>query len=446
MKTNRLLLFILCMLALGMWSCNNDTDVVTPTDNTGISKKTATYESTFAINWLNVHLQLIKTTPGFVPPVAARSLNYAAIALYESVAPGMPGYQSLAGQLYGLTTLPKPDLSLDYNWALAASTSQYTILKEMFLTTSNKNQTAIDSVRKYYETQLKAGLSEAVIDRSIRYGAAVAAAVFEFSKTDGGSNGHLNNFPTNYTLPRGIGYWKPTGTQATPLLPKWGNNRTMAYDNMWLDGLSAPITFSFEQNSAFYKSAKDVFDKSKSLTADQKAIANFFADGSGTVTPPGHHFNVAKEILATQKTKLDKTAEIFVKIGMSLNDAFVSCWRAKYKYFLMRPSTYIKQTIDKTWVPLLANPPFPDYASGHSTAAGACVEILETEFGKTYKFQDNTHEGTWPSRSYESLEQYGQETSLSRVYGGIHYEFSCVNGYESGRQIAKNIKALKFKK
>ena len=112
----------------------------------------------------------------------------------------------------------------------------------------------------------------------------------------------------------------------------------------------------------------------------------------------------------------------------------------------MRPSTYITQSIAKTWSPFLTNPPFPEYASGHSTAAGATVEVLESIFGKTYAFEDNTYSPQYPNRKFDNFEAYGQETSLSRVYGGIHYRFSCDNGYACGRKVAKNILNLKFKK
>jgi hypothetical protein len=111
----------------------------------------------------------------------------------------------------------------------------------------------------------------------------------------------------------------------------------------------------------------------------------------------------------------------------------------------MRPSTYIKQTIDKNWNPLLTNPPFPEYASGHSTGAGATVTILESILGANYSFEDNSYAGALPNRKYDNFAKYGEETSKSRLYGGIHYEFSCLNGYENGKIIAQNILKLKFK-
>ena len=70
----------------------------------------------------------------------------------------------------------------------------------------------------------------------------------------------------------------------------------------------------------------------------------------------------------------------------------------------------------------------------------------ESFFGKSVNFEDNTNSPNLPNRKFKSLEDYGQETSNSWVYGGIHYDFSCKKGYESGKIIGKNILALNFKK
>ncbi|MCP9746070.1 vanadium-dependent haloperoxidase [Lacihabitans sp. CS3-21] len=425
-------------------SCKKGADKVDPVISNP-SPAASTFDGELASDWLKIHLDLIKSTPGFTPPVAARSLGYSSLALYESVVAGMPGHNSLKGQINGLAMLPLIDTTKIYNWGLVASVAQYTLLTQLFITTSDKNKLKLDSVRVVYENKHKTGSTDEVIDRSVRYGALLATSIFEFSKSDGGSSGHLTNFPKNYVVPNGIGYWKPTGTQLIPLLPEWGNNRPLVKANE-VDKLKSPIPFSFEKNTSFFSEAKKVYDTSKNLTSDQKAISNFFADGTGTVTAPGHHFNVVRIIFQKKKSKLDEVALAYVKVGLALNDAFISCWKGKYNYYLMRPSTYINQTIDKNWNPLLSNPPFPEYASGHSTAAGAIVTLLESILGVNYAFEDNTYESLWPNRKYETFTKYGEETSKSSLYGGNQYEFSCTNGYDNGKIIAQNILNLKFKK
>src|SRR5690606_29093129 len=61
-----------------------------------------TYDSDVATAWSELQLMLIRTTPGFSPPVAARALGCSGLVLYESVVGGMPGHRSLAGAITDL--------------------------------------------------------------------------------------------------------------------------------------------------------------------------------------------------------------------------------------------------------------------------------------------------------------------------------------------------------
>ncbi len=147
---------------------------------------------------------------------------------------------------------------------------------------------------------------------------------------------------------------------------------------------------------------------------------------------------MAREIFLKKKAKLDETALAYVKMGLALNDAFIGCWRGKYNYFLMRPSTYIKQTMDKNWTSLLANPPFPEYTSGHGTVSGAMAAVLSDIFGHNYAFTDFSHNarGLKP-RSFASFRDFAEEAALSRLYGGIHYRMSNDGGLKNGNRIGR---------
>src|SRR3954462_13213384 len=57
---------------------------------------------------------------GFSPIVASRKYAYANIAAYECIAAGYPKeYNSLAGQIHGLTPMPRPDTTkkIDFEFA-----------------------------------------------------------------------------------------------------------------------------------------------------------------------------------------------------------------------------------------------------------------------------------------------------------------------------------------
>lgn len=437
---------ILFLMITGVLLTSCKEKATSETNPVSNSKTTSEFNADIATRWTDLQLQLIKSTPGYAPPVAARTLAYTSLALYETVVYGMPKNQSLAGQLAGLTTLPKPDLSKEYNWGIAANAAISTLVIEMYATTNDANKRAIDSLRRNIESVIRIAIdNQELTDRSNAFGVAIGQAIWEYAKTDGGHEGWKSNFPTGFKTPIGIGLWIPTSTQKIPLLPYWGKNRTFSSLNMTMNPV-APYTFSFKENSDMFKLAKEVYDISKTLTTEQKAIADFWADGGNTITPPGHHFNIANIILKKEKVKLDKVAEVYAKVGLAVNDAFVSCWRCKYTFNLMRPLTYIQQAIDPKWNTYVGTPPFPEYTSGHSSGSGAAAEMLTTIFGDNYAFTDNTHTGKYPDRNFKSFYAYADEATISRLYGGIHYRQGNENGQKNGKEIAKNILKLKFEK
>jgi hypothetical protein len=56
------------------------------------------YTAEVPLRWFDLALELVRTTPGFSPPVASRVFGYAGVPLYEALVPAMPGRRSLAGQ------------------------------------------------------------------------------------------------------------------------------------------------------------------------------------------------------------------------------------------------------------------------------------------------------------------------------------------------------------
>jgi hypothetical protein len=437
-KYSKHLLIGLALVYLG--SCKDKNTEIDPIE---VSPSAAldTYSASLATDWQDLHLQLIKSTSGFVPPIAARSLAYANLALYESSVHGTTN-QSLVEQIELINELPKPDKSIEYNWGIAANAAQRSIIKNLFSSTSVANLAKIDALHLKFRDNLKANATPMIFERSEEFGNAIADAIWEYSKKDNGHDAYENVFP-DFILPVGLGAWKPVKNQKA-MLPAWAKNTSLIKTNAATDP-SSPIPFSYNSGSAFFKEAKEIYDMSKKLTAEQRAIALFFADGAGSVTPPGHHMNVATEVLKQKKSSLSFAAETYVKIGLAINDAFIACWRCKYRFNTIRPITYIRETIDNTWTPIVSTPPFPEYTSGHSSGAGAAAEILKAQFGENTTFVDNTYAGVYPNRSYSNFTAYADETSNSRLYGGIHFRQGCEEGVKNGRNIAKNVLSLKFK-
>lgn len=89
------------------------------------------YDATLPTAWMQLSLQLVRQTPGYSPPVAARAFGYIGVTLYEAVVPGMPDYQSLAGRLNGLHGLPKAPVGVALHWPTVANAALASIIRQI---------------------------------------------------------------------------------------------------------------------------------------------------------------------------------------------------------------------------------------------------------------------------------------------------------------------------
>jgi membrane-associated phospholipid phosphatase len=201
-----------------------------------------------------------------------------------------------------------------------------------------------------------------------------------------------------------------------------------------LCGLPPPPEYSEEQGSAFHAEAVEVVEVTRALTPEQRLIARFWSDDPMlSPTPPGHWISIAMQILEAQHAPAARRAEVLALLGITVADAFIACWRDKYAFDLLRPVTYIRRVIDKTWEPLLITPPFPEYPSGHSVQSGAAAVVLTRLFGEGFAFADTTHvdEGL-PARDYPDFWTAAREAGISRLYGGLHFRSGVERGLDQG--------------
>ena len=441
------LLSTVILLAFTVTSCKKDAPLI-------VSKTTETYDGLLTHHWFNTFRTLTKRCPGFTPPVSARAFGYAGLTLYETVVYGIPDKQSLQNQLSAGLKIDAPDPALEYNWAIAANAAMAETARLYYANMPTSQAIAVAQLEQasYNSIRETGGLSGAVIVRSKEWGLYVARTIYEWSKTDGGHVGYTKNFPKDYIIPTGKGNWVPTFPKfLTPMQPKWGENRTFLPNITAATQTLAPIPYSEDTASRFYKEAKIVYNAVKNGTLEQKTIAKYWSDDPGEAgTPAGHSVSITTIVLQKENANLGLSAEIYAKMGMGISDAFVSCWKSKFTYNYMRPISYIRAQIDPTFVSLLETPPFPEFTSGHSVQSGAAAKILTDALGTNYLFTDRTHasrpdiDGT--PRAYRSFFEFASEAAISRLYGGIHYQEAIEAGIAQGTKVGAAIGKLKFSK
>ena len=387
--------------------------------------------------WITVHLKTIASTK--IPSHHLRQQAYTGLALYESIVKGDKNYRSLAGQLNGFQ-LPEglPETG-NICWQASANAAMATMFR-FFYPQNPADIIRFDSLENAVRTRLiREGNTETSVVAGETYGSLVAQAVIEWSKTDGDDRA---NAP--YTVPKGPGLWEPTPPKfIAPILPYLGNDRTMVKGSIDNSMPPAPLPFSTESQSGFYKMNEEVYLVSQQMDDDQRATGLFwddFPDGK-TLTGGGHWASILKTVMTDLNVSLIEGAHLYAGLFITENDAAIGCFKAKYTYNMIRPVTYI-QTIMKhsDWNPLIITPPHPEYPAAHATVSMSGATILTKMLGNNVSFTDNTYGYRgFKSHHFNNFTEAAREAGMSRLYGGIHYRKSIEAGFTQGERIADYI-------
>ncbi|GAB5474827.1 MAG: hypothetical protein Mars2KO_29260 [Maribacter sp.] len=435
---------VLCLLACLGFGCSEQHDYS---------------EQEVALEWAKMATYITQYTPANSPTFASRGFAYIGLTGYEAIVHGYPGHNSMLGQLNGLEQLPQPDKEATYDWVLCLNAAQASIIQTIYVQTSDENKKKVDSL----ETAIYQSFSEklediSIAERSVAFGRAVAHAIFEWSKIDGGHRGYLRNFDKEMQHPERPGSWKPPlfaqSFSHHPLHPHWGENRTFVQGNRDLP-LPEMIPYDTLPGSPYYEQFNQVYQKDLILTQEEKEAAIWWGDDPDvTFTPPGHSYYITSLAIAQKNPPMITCVETYAKVGIAVADAFIKCWEWKYHFFTERANTFVPKYIDQEWESFWPDPPFPAFPSGHAIQAATAAVVLEDTFGTPFHFIDRAHEGRerdevrdtdFVNREFNSFWEAAQETADSRFYGGIHIPHDNEVGLEKGKKVAQNVLNLQWK-
>lgn len=181
-------------------------------------------------------------------------------------------------------------------------------------------------------------------------------------------------------------------------------------------------------------------------------ISNFWLAEGGTVRETGTWLQAAL-VIAQQKGTVDsvpETARLFALLGMAIADSVTVSWETKATYFTWRPTPAIREADTDGNPDTVADPAWtsrigsvggsPEYNSGTSTFAGAASAVLEGFYCDTaLSFCFVTDKATNGARCYASALEGAEEAGRSRIFQGIHFQFSNEDGRRAGRGIGHEI-------
>jgi hypothetical protein len=356
------------------------------------------------------------------PPYTARALAYLSVAQYDALVTAWNykfKYNRKAPSKVDASVksiLPVSDLPSYPSEDAVVAAASFTILKAMF---PGEIPFLEAKLAEHKNSRLWAGMNvESDIAAGETLGSAVGAKVMARAKTDG--MGAANNQAKTADMISNalkIGTSEPWKSQEfpsrPPMLPTYGSVLTWNFNSATVASLR-PVPPPAIGSPEFEDNMKELLSLAKNQTREQARIANFWSDGVGSYTPPGHWHRRAAALAHDNNFSEVRTARTLALVGTAMQDAGICCWDAKYYYYYPRPNQMNSKV--KTSVGL---PNFPSYTSGHSMFSGAAAEILAHIF---------------PAQK-EALNAMAVEASVSRMYGLIHYRFDCEQGLATGHKV-----------
>ncbi len=382
-------------------------------------------------DWNNALLDAIRTERTN-PPRASRNMAITHVAIYDA----LNGIQR-THRSYHVQDLAPAGSSVE----AAVSAAANRVLSSLFPNPDTQSA----HFTPLYDSSLAAIPDGQPKTDGVAWGEFTADAILALRADDG------SNDIVAYTPADGPGRWRPTPPAFGPaLLPNWGFVKPFALADVAQVRPQAPPRLNTAAYTYEFDTVKNYGGAVSSLrTEEQSEVANFWADGAGTATPPGHWNVIAQDVGAAQGLSLAENARLLALVGIAVADSAIAAWDCKFVYDIWRPVTAIREADtdgnpetepDPEWSSYIVTPPFPEYSSGHSTFSRSAATVLAGFFGSdeiTFTSESDHLPGV--VRTYHSFSAAADDAGISRIFGGIHWPSANLHaqgcGYAIGQQV-----------
>jgi hypothetical protein len=257
------------------------------------------------------------------------------------------------------------------------------------------------------------------------------------------------NADIQFTQPPAPGVWRPTPPLFLPMSAPWLGFVTplLVHSATQFGPPHPPPALTSARYTRDFNEVKALGElDSAKRTAAQTATALFFS-GSALV-----QYNAAlRDQVTVRHLGIAAAARMFAAIDMSVADAEISVWHAKYVYGFWRPITAIQlagtdgnpnTVADPDWVPLFpaaagGTPPYPEYTSGYNVFNSTVTHGLENLF-ETRHLQLTLISTAVPGvqRFYDSGRALRRAVVNARIWLGIHFRTADTVSRAMGRRLA----------
>lgn len=396
---------------------------------------------------------------GATPPSNSRTMGMFGGAVFDAVNSISRNYTPYLGFFDPVSVGVGVDASA------AAAAAAYTVLTSVYEDYYGPGNVFSNSFNTLFTSQINSIGDSDARTRGIEVGFAAAQAMLAARTNDG-----WNAVSSYEPQPLGtVGRWQPgnsTGAWGAGagvfLKPQWAEMTPFTLGSADQFRPNGPNGFQPSNYAAWALSPAYVEDfnqvkelgrfNSPTRTTDQTNVAYFWVDGPGSASPAGHWNRIAATVSVQQGLSLEQNARLFGLMGLAAADTGIATWEAKVFYDSWRPMYAINiadldgnplTVQDASWAPLIPNPSFGAYTSGHSAFSMAGATVLASFFGRDDIAFSSTAESAFLPPGYErffnSFSQAALEAGMSRIYGGIHFMSDNEDGAILGENVATNV-------
>ncbi|MCU1431498.1 MAG: hypothetical protein JWP95_603 [Actinotalea sp.] len=364
--------------------------------------------SSIAVEWQRTANRTIYTEGGSAPPLGALYLAFTSLAVHDAASDAHRRGTHAA--------------------AAAVATAAHDVLVEYFPASA----TALDAD---LATSLAAVPDGRKQDAGVAIGAAAADEMIASRVDDGRFDPRYV-----YSKPLAAGVWQPATGGLMALAWLGYVEPVVDIRPVVLDGPDPLAGAAYAEDYEEVRTEGAV--GSTTRTQDETVIAQFFA-----ANPVFMYRTAVCDLLDAEPLGLLRTTRLFARIDAAVATSMIASWRLKYEIGFWRPFQAIAgaatdgnpaTTPQADWVPLVANPAYPDYTSGHANATAPFAQVLRRTLGDDTALVLRAGDVT---RSYATLTALEHDALNARIWGGLHFRDAMEDGYRLGHKTANRVMA-----
>lgn len=326
----------------------------------------------------------------------------------------------------------------------ATAAAAYTVLKALF----PSQQSFLDTAYANYLLSLQPGPAQT---RGIAVGTEVANLFLATRVGDG------RDAAVPYVFGSGPGVYQITPGAAppptTPATPWLAQTRPFGIESPSQFRAPGPPDLTSLQWAADLNEVKAFGAATGSLRSQEQTDIGLFY----TENPITYVNRNVRSIAASQNLSVADSARFFAQSYITLADSLIGCFDSKYYYNFWRPVTAIRAADtdgndatepDFHWLPLALTPNHPEYPSAHGCVTGAIAHAAQYFFG-TKELTINLTSTNVPgapltTRTFTNIDDVLKDVIGGRIYGGMHYRTSVLDGLALADKVAHWIKSRYF--